>query len=117
MVKIRRGASSLGCLVTLLVVVAVGYFSFKIGEVYWRFYDYQDTMVQQARFAEHFTNVQIKKRLVAKADSLGLPADASEVSVERTGRHISIGVDYVELVELPLHVRTFKFSPRAEYDY
>lgn len=117
MVRRRRGAGSLGCLVTLLVIVTVGYFGFKVGEVYWHFYDYQDTMVQQARFAEHYTDVQIRRRLVAKADSLGLPPEASDITIERTGRHISIGADYVELVELPLHVRSFNFSPRAEHDY
>lgn len=117
MVRRRDGMSSFGCLVTLLIVITIGYFSFKVAETYWRFYEYQDTMVQQARFADHYTDLQIKLRLVAKADSLGLPAEASEIAVERKGRHISIGADYVELVELPLHVRTFKFRPRAEFDY
>jgi hypothetical protein len=117
MVRQRRGISSFGCLVSLLIFVAVIYFGLKIGEVYWHFYDFQDTMAQEARFADHFTDQQIKARLAAKADSLGLPPEASDITVARTGQHISISADYVQLVELPLQVRSFKFSPRAEADY
>jgi hypothetical protein len=113
----RRGAGKLGCLLTLLFVAAGSYFGARVGEVYWNFYNYRDTMAAQARFAESFTDDQIRKRLIAKADSLGLPPDASEITIERKGRHISIAADYAELVELPLHVRTFRFSPRAEHDY
>lgn len=117
MVRSRRGASTLGCLFSLLVLVAAGYFGFKIGNVFWKSAEFESTMKAQAEHADILTDDQISKRLVAKADSLGLPEDAQEVTVERVGRHISISADYVEMVELPLHVRTFHFTPRAEYDY
>lgn len=117
MVKARRGATTLGCLFTALILIAGGYFGAKIGSVFWKSYEFENTMKQQIRFAEMFTNDQIMKRIVAKADSLGLPEDAKDVTVERQGRHISVSADYVEMVELPLHVRTFHFTPRAEFDY
>ena len=117
MVSNRRGATTLGCLFTVLVLVAGGYFGLKIGNVYWNFYQYEDTMKQHIRFAETLTDRQLYDRVVAKADSLGLPEEAKEVSVERVGRHIEISADYVVMVELPLHVRTFHFTPRAEHDY
>jgi len=117
MVKSRRGASKFGCLFTLLVVAATLYFGARIGQVYWNFYQFQDTMKQTVRFAETMPDTTIARRLAAKADSLGLPEGASEVTVERVGRHISVGADYVELVELPLHNRSFHFTPKAEYDY
>ena len=118
MVRRRRGATSLGCLLTVLLLIAAGYFGMKIGQVYWNNAQYLDTMKQHIRFAETLTDKQIFDRIVAKADSLGLPDDAKEVSVERTAtRHIAVSADYVVLVELPLHVRTFHFTPRAEIDY
>ena len=46
----RRGASSLGCLFTLLIVTAAVYFGVNVAEVYWRFYEYQDDMRSFARF-------------------------------------------------------------------
>jgi hypothetical protein len=99
------------------VVVAAGYFGSKVGQVYWRFYQYQDAMNQQAHFAETVNDEQIRKRLISKADSLSLPNDAADVTVVRTGRHIDLSADYTEKVELPMYVRTFHFTPKAEYDY
>ena len=117
MVTNRRGATTLGCLLTALLFAAGGYFGLKVAQVYWNFYQYEDTMKQHIRFAETLTDQQLYDRVVAKADSLGLPEDAKEVSVEREGRHITISADYVVMVELPLHNRTFHFTPRAEHDY
>ena len=117
MVTIRRGASSLGCLFKLLVLAAIIYFGLKIGEVYWRYYEYRNVMTEEARFAGHLTDEQIRLRLMLSADSLGLPSEASLVTVDRTPNHIAIAADYVEVVEFPLHVRHISFSPRAEYDY
>src|SRR5690606_13574593 len=52
----RRGASTLGCLFTLVVVAAIGYFAVSIGSVFYRHYAFQDAMKQEARFASHRTN-------------------------------------------------------------
>ena len=117
MVRARRGASTFGCLFTALLLIAAGYFGLKIGAVYWDAAQYEDTMNQTVRFAETFTDRQIYDRVVAKADSLGLPEEAKEVSVERVGRHVTVSADYIVMVELPLHNRSFHFSPRAERDY
>jgi hypothetical protein len=48
---------------------------------------------------------------------LNLPPEAADVTVQRTGRHISVMADYVEKVQLPGRVRSFHFTPTAEYDY
>ncbi|MGQ0767474.1 MAG: hypothetical protein ACT4OZ_17645 [Gemmatimonadota bacterium] len=107
----RRGASKLGCLVGLLVAVAVLYFGFNIGEVWLRYYRYEDTIRQEARFARQNTDDEIRRRLAARADSLGLPDDASRVRIVRSGNRITISADYEEIVELPGFVRTFRFRP------
>jgi hypothetical protein len=117
MVNRRRGASTFGCLFMVLLGVATVYFGLKVGQVYWNNYSYEDTMKEQARFGETLTDKQLHDRVVARADSLGLPDEAKDVTVERTGRHISISADYVVMVELPLHNRSFHFSPHADYDY
>lgn len=114
MVTGRRGAGKLGCLFTLLVLVTIGYFAFNIGEVYVRYYAYQDAIEQEVRFAGTRTDDAIRHRLVAIADSLGLPEEAGHVQLRRSGSRISISADYAEHVELPLFVRPFRFRPSAE---
>jgi hypothetical protein len=114
MVAARRGRSSLGCLVTLLVLAAAVYFGVNVGEVYLRFYRFQDAMKQEARFARVNSDVVIRRRLRARADSLDLPEAAFDIRVTRRGRQITIESEYYEHVELPLFVREVYFHPRAE---
>jgi hypothetical protein len=117
MVTSRKGASTLGCLFSLMVVVAIGYFGFNFGEVYWRYYQYQDDMTQQLRFASHNTDAQIARHMSALADSLGLPQPAGRVTIRRTDGSITIESEYYERVELPGYVRDLYFHPRAAGTY
>lgn len=110
----RRGRSSLGCLFVLLLVAAGLYFGVNIGEVYWRFYEYQDAMRQEVRFAAQIPDDRMKLHLSALADSLGLPEDAADVTIDRTRTDISVSAEYTEQVELPLFVRQIRFRPHAE---
>lgn len=113
--RARPGRSSLGCLVTLLLVVAAGYFGVNAAEAYWRYYQFQDAMKQEARFASRRSDDVIRSRLLAKADSLGLPAEATRrLRVMRAPELIRIDSDYHETVELPGVVRQLHFTPRAE---
>jgi hypothetical protein len=110
----RRGTSLLGCLFSLFIVAAIAYFGVNIGRVYWRFYQYQDDMRQEARFSSQRTNDQILAALKASADSLGLPEGATKISIRRTDKSISIESDYYENIELPMYVREVHFHPHAE---
>lgn len=119
MVKRAAGRSTLGCLVALLIVTAALYFGANAGEVYWKYYRYQDAMAQEARFAQMRTDQAIESRLVSVAESLGLPQAARKVTIRREGptRRIYIAAEYSERVELPGYVRTLHFTPRAEGTY
>ena len=110
----RRGASSLGCLFTLLIVAAVVYFGVNIVEVYWRAYEFADDMKNQVTFAAQRSNDVILTHLRATADSLGLPEDAKGIGIRRTQNTISIEAYYEERVELPMFVRDVHFHPHAE---
>jgi uncharacterized protein YqjF (DUF2071 family) len=113
MVRSRRrtGRSKLGCLVSLLVGVAIAYFAVNIGEVYMRYYRFEDAIRQEVRFARQNTDDAIRLRLAARADSLGLPDGAAQVRIERSANRITISARYDELVELPAFVRTITFRP------
>jgi len=110
----NRGRSSLGCLFALLIVAAAMYFGVNVGEAYWRFYQFQDAMRQEVRFARQIPDDRIKLHLAAFADSLGLPEEATDITVNRTRGDISVSAEYTERVELPLYVRMIRFNPRAQ---
>jgi len=117
MVTRRRGRSSLGCLVLLLLVAAFCYFGVNVGEVFFRFYQFQDAMRQEVRFAAHNSDAIILRHLRSQVDSLGLPESAGEVTLQRDGRHIEMESEYYEHIELPLYVREVHFNPHASGIY
>jgi hypothetical protein len=113
LVRTRRGAGRIGCLLMVLVVTAVVYFGFNIGEAYFNLYRYQDRMKGEAKFAANTTDALIKMRIAAFADSLGLPEPANKVVVRRGQHDIFIYANYIVRIELPGHVREFHFNPNA----
>lgn len=114
MVIARRGTSTLGCLFTLMIVAAIAYFGVNIGEVYWRYFEYQDDMKQEVRFSSVNSNDKILQRLRARADSLGLPEDARAIAIRRTSKTIAIEAEYYERLEFPMYSKDVLFHPHAE---
>jgi hypothetical protein len=110
----RRGASTLGCLFTLLILVTIGYFGVNVGKVYYRRYTFQDAMKQEARFASHRTDAEITSHLEALADSLGLPPGAKRVHIRRGERMIFIWSDYYETLELPGIAKDVELTAHVE---
>jgi hypothetical protein len=98
----------------LLIAAALGYFAVNAGESYWRFYQFQDTMRQEATFAREKSNEQILARLRASVDSLGLPDEARVIGIRRTANSISIEASYDEYVEMPMYVKTIHYRAHGE---
>ena len=112
----RRGASSTGCLISLLLFVGALYYGVHIGEVFFRYYRFLDEMQSQARLAAGLDDGTIVRRLQASVQEIGLPdSAAAKISVRRTfmPREIVIQTWYSEAVHLPLFNHTFKFNPKA----
>ena len=112
----RRGASSTGCLISILVFVALLYYAFHIVPVYLRYYRLLDEIQQQTHLAAAIDDGTIARRIVAEAQDIGLPDEvAANLRVVRTAmpRHITIETSYSESVKLPLFNHTFTFHPRA----
>jgi hypothetical protein len=114
MVRRRAGWTSLGCILVMVIVGALGYFAFTIGRVYWRYYQYKDAMAQEGKFASHNDDSVIVAHLRARADSLGLPEAAKRVHIRRRPGVIYIWSEYYETVELPGFVKDIEFVPEIE---
>lgn len=113
MVKARVGAGTLGCLMSIFIAVAIGYFGVNIGRPFWKYYQFQDAMRQEVRFAARRSDLTIQRRLRDFADSLDLPEAAQRVNVRRRRGAIEVWAEYYEIIELPLIAREFYFEPRA----
>ena len=112
----RRGASSSGCLLTLLIFVAALYYGVNIGEVYFRYYRLLDEMQTEAHLSAGLDDGTIRRRIQAAVDEIGLPdAAGQQLVIRRTAspREIVIETRYSETVSLPLFKHTFSFHPRT----
>lgn len=111
----RRGGSRLGCLVQIFLVGALIYFGIYAGQDMLEFYRFRDAMKQQARFASGRSDQQIKDRLKAFADSVGLPDGASSVTVIRENNRIRISSEYDQPLRLPFdYQHSVRLRPSAE---
>ena len=111
----RRGASRLGCLLQLALLVALVYGGILVGDDALAYYRFRDAMKQEARFATVRTDEQIRTRLRAFTDSVDLPPEAKEINVVRDGNRIRIWSAYDRELRLPLdYSRTFHLRPSVE---
>jgi hypothetical protein len=112
----RRGASTLGCLLSLLVLVAALYYGIHIGEVYWRYYQIVDEMQVNARLAPSITDDVIQRRLATTVEDVFGPDRRIQFRINRGGRSrlLSIDAQYRDSVSLPLFKHTFVLKPHAE---
>ncbi len=69
----RRGATSTGCLVSLLFLVGALYYGVNIGELFFRYYRLLDEMQTQAQLAPSLDDGTIRRRIQAAAQDIGLP--------------------------------------------
>lgn len=117
MVSSRRGASSSGCLLSLLIFVAVLYYGVNIGEVFFRYYRLLDEMQTQTRLAAALDDGTIRRRIQSAIEEIGVPdsAGARQLIIRRTAapRQIAIETHYSESVALPFFKHRFDFHPRA----
>ncbi|MBM4188256.1 MAG: hypothetical protein FJ206_13220 [Gemmatimonadetes bacterium] len=113
MVTRRRGASTLGCLFSLLITLVVLYYGMNVGRVWWRYYEILDRMKSAARFAQNQTDAAILSRLQADADEIGLPPAARQFRIQRSRgpAGMTISIRYSEKIELPFVHRSVEFAP------
>lgn len=107
----RRGAGSFGCLISIILFVAVLYYGYHIGQIYLKFYQLQDEMNTQASLAPSLANDVIYRRLAAKSDSL--LGRTLRFEIQRT-RRITITTEYSDSVDLPFFKHIYRLKPKAE---
>ena len=112
----RRGGSTSGCLVSIIILVVGIYGGIHFGAPWVRYYELVDEIRVSARLAPTLSDAVIRRRLEQKADELALPVEAKKFIITRSGkpRRIVISTTYSETVVTPLLSHTFLFQPQAE---
>jgi hypothetical protein len=106
----RNGQGKLGCILWLLVLLAVVGVTAKLIPIKIRSAELYDYMEEQALFAGRSGTETLKKRILERAKDLDLPLDKKNLKVERRGGRIQIRATYTVPVELPGYTYYWEFE-------
>ncbi len=109
----ERGAGRTGCLLSLLIIVAVAYFGVPIAGSYIRYYRFRNEMQTQARFAPSINDATIRRRLLLKIEELDIPDSARRLRIRRGSREILITTSWQEPIELPFYTIVVTLQPEV----
>ena len=111
----KRGVTRIGCLFSVLLMVAVIYFGLPVAGMYVRYYRMENEMQTQARFAPSIDDGTIRRRLLQTIDDLRLPIQARQLRIRRIARprEIIISTSWEETIVLPFYTRVHRFTPEV----
>ncbi len=114
----RRGGSRFGCLVPLIVLVAFVYAGILFGRPWFRYQQWADEFHTVGSVAAVLSDSAMRARIVARADSLKLPAAATRsLTIKRLPNppRVEIRARYTETVHIPwLGDKVLTFTPFRE---
>ena len=99
----RRGASSLGCFLFLILVIVLGYVGFVFGEAYWSYYRVREKVREAITWAvadKPKTDQEIARRVVVNALDAGLKITARNIRLSHTADTITIRVVWLHDLNL-----------------
>ncbi len=112
-----RGASALGCLLSVVVLLAVLYYGVDIGKTYWSYYRLLDEMETSARFAQTQPDDAILKHLVDVAKDLSIPAEGQRFTIRRSEHPATVSIQshYNVVLVFPFKRKTVTLRPQVEF--
>ena len=106
----RHGQGKLGCILWLLVLMAVVGIAAKLIPIKIKSAEFYDFIEEQAMFAGRAGTETLKKRILDRAADLDIPLDKKNLSVDRRGGRIQIRATYTIPVELPGYTYNWDFE-------
>ena len=110
-----RGASRLGCLVSLLFLAAIVYFGLPIGIDFFDEGRLKQEMKANARLATNLSDEDITRRLQTTIRDLELPDEGLRIRITRATRprEIIIQTEWTVIWEVPFYQRAYVFRPEV----
>jgi hypothetical protein len=70
-------------LIKIALALVVIHGAFRIGNAYWTFYRFEDTLQEQAQFGDRKTEAQLCDAAMDTAANLGVPITAAQLTVRK----------------------------------
>ena len=111
----QLGEGQIGCVISLLILLAVGYVCFKMIPVKVKAAELRAEAHQEAKSAGLRDNKKIRKNIMLKAKDLDLPLRDEDLIITRGGNVIRVNGKYTVVVEFPGYTHNWDFQFKAEY--
>jgi len=108
--QFRHGQGKIGCIIWLLVLLAVVGVAAKLIPVKIRSAELYDFMEEQAMFAGRTKPDEIKKRILRRAEELELPLTKENLVVERRAGRVRMRATYTVSIKLPGYTIKWPFE-------
>jgi hypothetical protein len=108
-----RGAGNIGCLLWLIVLVAVGHVLWKVVPVKIRSSEFYDVMQEQASFGSIKSEQAIQYEVLRRAEELKIPVTKDNLKVTRSREAVTVEAHYQIPVEFfgGAYTYVWKFDP------
>jgi hypothetical protein len=108
-----RGASTMGCLVFILIAGVVGFVGFKVGEAYWNFFEVRYKIQEALNWAvvrPPKSDPDITQRVIANAAEVGFQFSPENIKITHTADTLTIVVSWTQEVEFPYYTLPLSFT-------
>jgi len=108
-----RGAGNIGCLLWLIVLVAVGHVLWKVVPVKIRSSEFYDVMQEQASFGSIKSEQAIQYEVLRRAEELRIPVTKDNLKVLRSREAVTVEAHYQIPIEFfgGAYTYVWKFDP------
>jgi hypothetical protein len=112
----ESGRITFKAILSLAFLGALIYVGIKAIPVYVNDYELNDYVQNQTPFwqTQHASADTVRKNVLAKAQDLGLPLAAEDVTVEATPNKVSVNLDYHVPVDLKVYTLQLHFTHSSE---
>jgi hypothetical protein len=102
--KSNRGGLSFGCLLVLVLLVALGFVGFKVGEVYWNYFDVKEKVREVLNWAvagKAKSNQEITEKVLENIRGAGLNIPPGSIRITHSKDDLRITVKWKREVVFP----------------
>ena len=87
-------------LLNLAVVALIAHAGWKVGPVFFRYFELKDRITEAARYAGKHTAAELEKQIMEIAGAEGIVLEAKALHVQKSGDHVRVDASYTEPLEL-----------------
>lgn len=109
----NRGGLSFGCLLVLVLLAGLGFVGFKVGEVYWNYFEVREKVREVLNWAvagQVKSDLDILEKVVTSTREAGLEVSQRNIRVSHSEGNLTIAVRWKREVVFPGYTLPLNFE-------